>query len=350
MRVIIHSVFAPLVGGLEGIMQMLAEEVHAAGHEVTVVAPNPDPEGKCHFPFRVVRRPSFGQQLALARRCDLFVMGGLSLKAFAAPLMVGTPIAVSHQFCYAHERRPMTTSARVKFAAARLARLNICCSHYVADHLGAGVKTLTIPNCYDSNLFHTNDTPPRERDIAFVGRLVSDKGADLLVEAMAALARGEGGEPLRTTATIMGAGPEADRLRDQARDCGVLDQITFTGSLPAAAVADQLRRHRVMVAPARWKEPFGIVALEGIACGCVVVASGGGGLSEAVGPAGLTFPNNDAGAFAVQLRRALTEPGLMDQLRAQAPAHLAQHTRQAVGRRYVEAFEQAIGKKGRPGS
>jgi glycosyltransferase involved in cell wall biosynthesis len=90
-----------------------------------------------------------------------------------------------------------------------------------------------------------------------------------------------------------------------------------------------------------WNEPFGIVALEGMACGCVVVGSQGGGLSEAIGPGGLTFANGDVGALTEALRRVLIDAGLQQQLREAGAQHARQHTVPQIARRYLAVLEQA---------
>ena len=60
---------------------------------------------------------------------------------------------------------------------------------------------------------------------------------------------------------------------------GLERQVEFTGVLQGETLVRTLNAHRIMVVPSRTPEPFGVVALEGIACGCVVVGSEGGGLS-----------------------------------------------------------------------
>ena len=98
---------------------------------------------------------------------------------------------------------------------------------------------------------------------------------------------------------------------------------------------------QILVVPSRWREPFGIVALEGIACGCVAVGSAEGGLTEAIGSCGLTFPNGDGPALASVLARLLDDPAECDRLRANAPAHLARFTTRSVAAVYLDAMKNA---------
>jgi Glycosyltransferase len=99
-----------------------------------------------------------------------------------------------------------------------------------------------------------------------------------------------------------------------------------------------------LVVPSRYDEPFGIVALEGIACGCLVVGSSGGGLKEAIGPCGLTFPNGDAVALTNLLDRLLADPGAGHDLLGHAPEHLARHSAAAVALSYERVLNEAISR------
>jgi len=78
--------------------------------------------------------------------------------------------------------------------------------------------------------------------------------------------------------TIIGSGPEEYSLRKLADDIGITGQVSFLGVKRGEESARLLNQHEILVIPSRWEEPFGIVSLEGIACGCVVIGSEGGGL------------------------------------------------------------------------
>ena len=97
-----------------------------------------------------------------------------------------------------------------------------------------------------------------------------------------------------------------------------------------------------MIVPSRWAEPFGIVALEGIATGCALVASSGGGLPDAVGPCGLLFPNGDAAALALALKKVLSDEGCRHQIIEAGPVHLENFTPGHVASLYLSLFESLI--------
>jgi glycogen synthase len=103
-----------------------------------------------------------------------------------------------------------------------------------------------------------------------------------------------------------------------------------------------LNRHRLMVVPSRYDEPFGVVALEGIACGCVVVGSAGGGLPEAIGPCGRTFRNGSVEDLTAVLAEMLRHPERLAELRAGAAEHLARHGSARIARLYAAALGEGL--------
>jgi glycogen(starch) synthase len=85
---------------------------------------------------------------------------------------------------------------------------------------------------------------------------------------------------------VIGEGPCRNDLEERVRKLGLADQVEFLGAIVGEPLVNILNRHKILVVPSSWNEPFGIVALEGIACGCMVIGSSGGGLPEAIGPCG----------------------------------------------------------------
>jgi glycogen synthase len=119
-------------------------------------------------------------------------------------------------------------------------------------------------------------------------------------------------------------------------------QVIFAGQQSGNALAQTLNRHRVLAVPSRWAEPFGVVALEGIACGCVVVGSRDGGLQEAIGPCGLTFENGKVDELAAQLRRLINEPETRANLLKNAPEHLPKFQPDVIAAAYLRTMKKMI--------
>jgi glycogen(starch) synthase len=326
VRVLIVSyAFLPSIGGVETHTLMLAEELLRRGHEVAVITAT-ECDTPPSFPFPVHYQPSAWRQLALHRWADVVLHNSISLR-FAWPLLFAPrPWVIVHQGDY----RP----GRVRrFAVDRAA--NIAISQATARTIP--VPATVIPNAYRDAVFAHRNHGARQYRFGFVGRLVSDKGADHLLQALALL----GQHGVRPRCAIIGAGPEEAALKSQAQSLNVDGQVDFLGVKRDDDLAAALNDIDCLVVPSIWNEPFGIVALEGIACGCVVIGSQGGGLKDAIGPCGLTYPNGDLAALAAAMRRVLDEPALATTLRANAPEHLARHTARAVVDAYLRLMPRA---------
>ncbi|MEI7957588.1 MAG: glycosyltransferase family 4 protein [Verrucomicrobiota bacterium] len=328
-----HALY-PAIGGIETASELLAAEFVRLGHEVRVITQTPG-EDRGGWGFDVLRNPDARALLQAVRWCDVFFHNNISLQILWPLLLVRRPWVVTHQTWIARQDRSLNWRDHLKRFLLRCAT-NISISRAVAESIP--VASNLVPNPYRDDLFYPLPDVAREQDIVFLGRLVSDKGVDLLIEAVKLL--GDGG--LTAGLTVVGSGPEEANLKRLAQSLGVASQIHFVGPKSGVELARILNAHRVMAVPSRWAEPFGIVALEGIACGCVVVGSQEGGLPDAIGPCGVTFPNGDAKALASALCETLTRKERWEQLRAGAPEHLAKHTAGAVAATYLEIFQRAL--------
>jgi len=179
----------------------------------------------------------------------------------------------------------------------RLLHRVVCVSTYLRDRYAAGLtetgKLAILPN--PLSLADLPESPPdRRREILFAGRVVADKGVqDFLTACTAALPSLHG-----WSARIIGgdrfgpASPETDyvaSMREAARAAGV----AFDGPQPHSAVLAAMAAAAIVVVPSRWPEPFGLTALEAMASGAALIATGTGGLPELIGDAGiLLVPGN----------------------------------------------------------
>lgn len=336
LRICLCTRFAPATGGIETLAQSLAREWSSLRHSVTVVTDVPRSGCDEYWGnFEVHRQPSRRAILALVSKSDLLVHLNISLKFLWPMGVTKARLIASHQSWYfANQRVRNPREAAKRWVARRLAA-NISCSHAVREALKCGGEV--IPNSFDDVRFRLLGVP-QDRDLVFVGRLVSDKGVDLLIEAMSLLHK----RGARPSLTIVGGGPERRNLESLVRSHSLESQVEFMGETNHVKLPEILNRHRILVVPSLWDEPFGIVALEGAACGCVVVGSQGGGLPEAIGPCGVTFPNGDARQLAEKLAELLHDETALAQYRTAAPQHLARHTTSVIAQRYIEFFERTL--------
>jgi len=324
------------VGGIEQVGGIVASELHDRGHEVRVITQTPDPEAAARLPFPVFRQPGRAEIKAQIRWCEVYLQSNISLATLWPALFLRKPVLVVHHTWIARVDGTMGWQDRLKLLATRLVRRNLAVSTALAATIP--VRCGVVANPYRDDVFTEDSAAVRDRDLVFVGRLVSDKGCSILLEALVRLAT----DAIRPSLTVVGSGPELENLKAQAISSGLAGQVVFAGQKTGPELAAVLNRHRILVVPSLWKEPFGIVALEGIACGCIVVGSSGGGLPDAIGPCGETFPNGDAAGLASALRSLLESPGEISALQRGAQTHLARHTRSAVAESYLAELRSLL--------
>jgi glycosyltransferase involved in cell wall biosynthesis len=189
-------------------------------------------------------------------------------------------------------------------------------------------------------------TPPPRRDpgrgfvIGYVGRLVPEKGVDLLIRAAAGLAG-----PWHLG--IAGDGPERATLLALAKQLGVQDQVYFDGQLPSTRVPAYFGQMDVLVLPSRsqpnWEEQFGRVLTEAMACGTVVLGSRSGEIPRVIGDAGWTFPEDDVDTLREQLMRLMQDAELRADLGARGRQRVLERFTQArVAERTVQVYKEIL--------
>jgi glycosyltransferase involved in cell wall biosynthesis len=400
MKILFFSyTFAPNVGGIESVSAILAEKFAEAGHEVELVTETAEKENvQRSIPdrnYRITRRPSFLKLIRLLSWSKLVFQNNISLRSLIPALLMQKRVIVVHQTWLRHVRGGIGWNNRVKRMLLRFVT-NVAISEATREDLWPAddpparqFQIRVIGNPYHDGVFRLHPEIARNKALVFVGRLVSDKGVDVLLQALNVLpsleknvqpasavsasrtgsSRGEvglrGGErdsesfreraaqrPMaeegriehhnrwRPDLTIIGAGPEEERLRRLTRELGLEGQVTFADEKSAEELAATLNRHQIMVVPSRWPEPFGIVALEGIACGCVVVGSRDGGLREAIGPCGVTFKNGDERELADCLKTLLLDPQRRAVLQKDASAHLMKFRAEGVANAYLQLIKE----------
>ena len=161
----------------------------------------------------------------------------------------------------------------------------------------------------DTDLFTpaaTPDPPAARPTVLFVGKMVKNKGPLVVAEAVLALKEKYPDIVVR----FVGEGKDMPgEVRAMARSAGAESNVELLGFRPLADLPDLYRSAHVFCSPAEY-EGFGQVAIEAMACGCPVVASGAGGGGEAVvdGETGLLVAPNDAAATAAALDAILGDP------------------------------------------
>lgn len=138
--------------------------------------------------------------------------------------------------------------------------------------------------------------------IGFLGRLSPEKGADILLQAVAILKQ----KNIVVKVKIGGAGEEENSLRNLTEKLEITSQVEFCGWISNEQKPDFFKNIDVLCVPSHY-ESFGLVVLEAWAYGVPVIASEVDGLAEIIanGETGLLFPKNDATALAENIEKLL---------------------------------------------
>jgi glycogen(starch) synthase len=333
MKILMMSyAYPPSTGGIETFSSLMREAFVARGHEVRVVTEvaSPMPEDAAH---RVQRRPLKADLKQAIRWAEICMVCGVSLRFQIPALIAGKPLTITHQAWQEHDDGTRDNLQRLKLFVSRFG-LNIAVNSVLARDLKT--PALVIPNPLRGEIDLGPAFAERPRDVVFLGRLVREKGVAVLTDALARLhASGRA-----VTTTIIGDGPLRAELERQAAATEMPRAIEFAGRMAPAEFQPLLRQHKIMVVPSVYKEAFGIVTLEGLAAGCMTLVSQAGGLPEAVGPCGLTFPAGDSAALAALIQKLLDDPASTEPFREKIPAHVESFRPEHLGDRYLAAFDR----------
>lgn len=180
----------------------------------------------------------------------------------------------------------------------------------------------------DPEIYKPNGHEKREEVfcIGYIGRLVEEKGVDLLLRALSDL-------PGEWRLRILGSGPQKGRLESLVQELGLIGRVAFDSPIPSPGMPDYYRGLDLLVLPSRtrsnWKEQFGRVLIEAMASGVPVVGSDSGEIPHVIGDAGLIFPEDDALAFREAIEEIMGDERLRERL--------AQAGRERVLERYTQA-------------
>ena len=176
--------------------------------------------------------------------------------------------------------------------------------------------------------------------IGFVGRLVPHKGLDNLFHALA-LQRAA-----KWRLTIVGDGPERERLEQLATELRLAARVRWTGGLPAEQIASLWPDLDVLVQPSRaspeWRETNGQVLMEAMANEVAVLGTDSGVIPELIGDAGIVVPDGDLQALGnamEQLGDSGKRRGLAHAARARA---LRLYSDDAIAERTLQFWQQVV--------
>jgi glycosyltransferase involved in cell wall biosynthesis len=378
VRLLLYShTFWPNIGGVERVSQLLAEALSARGHSIHLVTPTPSSDALWDQaqPYRIWRQPSLPRLLALIARAEVVHGNGASFAAVLPALLLGrpalwthvawqllsvdglgwadglpTPLAPSASLAYYKSRLNLLPWLRQcvllharRWLAGRIAA-NVAISQWMLQRQPLPRQQL-IPNPVALPAYAWSNPAHRPIPLLFLGRLVSEKGFDVLLHALALLAKQP--DPLHPRLLVVGDGPLRQPWQQLAQKLGVADQLEFRGALSGAPLLAALDSCRIGVVPSAWEEPMGLVGVELLAAGLIPVVSQSGGLAENVSCVGRCFPNGDAAALARVLRDLLMQPPHVAWAAVQH--HIDRFQPQQIASRYESLYRSIAARSGQRG-
>lgn len=338
MKILMTCVpFFPKIGGVGIVTDLVARGLTRLGHEVTVVTLEAGDISKDPFIYSTLRCPTKLQLYREYRRAKVCIAHGPALQLIWPALFTSTPtIVIHHQIV-----DPVRSTFRRLFFQAIAARTR----HYaVSDIMVANTKfpLQRILNPFDDEIYHANSKSKRGiHELLFVGRLIPEKGIFDLLNACKALNQ----KGIDCSLTIVGDGSgrrEVERISGE----GVLaGKVKLLGELMPKQVAAVMQDFQLLVVPSNCGEAFGLVAIEGIACGNVVVGTNDGGLPEAVGECGVIVERGNSEALVGAIGQIMTHPEEVARLRSKANLHLERYRSQAVAQQYQNIAEAVCRRK-----
>lgn len=394
MRVLaVGNVYPPhLLGGYEVIWRGVTEQLRVDGHAARVLttdyrradvpadaADDPDVRRELRWYWNEHQWPAMSprERLRLERhnaqvfdrhltefRPDViawWAVGGMSLGLIERARRAGVPSAffvLDYWPRYGPERDLWTRMWSVRPRAAAVAerltglptqlrldgagRWLFCSRAMLDDTVAAGVdasdSAILAPGIERSYLEAPREPKPPEWGwrLLYIGRVVEQKGVRTAIESLAHL-------PEQARLRIVGEGDDGYRrqLTDLAGRLGVAGRVQFEPSQPRQSLHEIYRSADVVVFPVHWAEPWGLVPLEAMALGRLVVATGTGGSGDFLDDSknSLLFAPRDPRALAAAVSALADSPELRERLRRGGYETAARHGEDAFNRRAIDELQ-----------
>ena len=248
------------------------------------------------------------------------------------------------QNLHRHYPLPFSAFERANYCRARIAIAGNQDAAQVLRRKGFTGEIAVIPQFgVDPMIFSPAAAPMpaadrRQLRIGYAGGLLPEKGVADLLHACAAL-RGD------WRLKLAGEGSELAALQQLAAALHILERVHFVGRVDSSAMPAFYRTLDVLVLPSRttprWKEQFGRVLIEAMACGVAVIGSDSGEIPHVIGAAGLIFPEGDCAALTAHLQQLHDDPGARADLGAAGRRRvLAHYTMAQIAAQTVAVYRQ----------
>ncbi|GAB4530157.1 MAG: glycosyltransferase family 4 protein [Pleurocapsa sp.] len=185
--------------------------------------------------------------------------------------------------------------------------------------------------------------------IGFVGRFVPEKGILTLISALTRITN------LSCKLLLLGRGVLKQEIQKQAKEANIQERLIMVESVPHDAVPQYINLMDVLVLPSEttyqfktlsaigWKEQFGHVLIEAMACQVAVIGSDSGEIPHVIQDAGMTFPEGDTEALSNCLQQLIQQPQLTKSLAQKGRDRaLKLYTNYALAKRQLEFYQELL--------
>ncbi len=397
LRVLVVTVTAGGIGGMQRHTHDLVRGLVELGHDVEVLCPAAEGlasdlygarwtllEATGRYHPRWSAQLTAGYREAIQRgRLDVVHSESTSAAALARK-RIETPIVIAYHGNYlglakAHLRRSVSRPQSALTEVKQLSRMTwlflrhrntwafrncnaiVVSRQQLRDTARSGLisehQIDVVPNGVDVSDFRPADRSDARRRLGIgegfvltaVGRLNGEKGFDVALRAFARIAR----DVADVRLIVVGGGEERSALERLAQRLGVAARTDFVGAQLQEKVADYLVAADAFLFPTRREEAGPIVLLQAIACGLPVVASRIGGITEVLEvpdgpPAGLLVRPGSVSELEGAVRRLIDDPTLRSTLGAAARDRaVSEYSLETMVERTVAVYRAAIARNGR---
>ncbi len=202
----------------------------------------------------------------------------------------------------------------------------------------------------DPNLYQPPPPKPRPANwiptIGYIGRLVEEKGVQVLLEAVALLKQAYRVE-------IIGSGPYRTDLEVMSSRLGIRDRIAFRNSVAARDIPDVLAKLDILVVPSltrsNWMEQFGRVIIEAMACEVPVIGSDSGEIPFVLGDTGMVVSEGNREELALRIHDLLEDRELRADLAKRGRERVLKlYTQRQIAQRYYQVYNAMLGNGAMP--
>ena len=323
------AAFRPSIGGLEVLSEEFATAMSRRGHRIVVVTTCPASEKPGESSWRGVtvhrldlRRPLAERDLPALRvlhgqlreirqslRPDVIHWNESGPSSFFFPYARESSVAPA--LFALHEPFIARKPDGIKRKALSRADWVVAVSHSLMNDARETEPAILNRSCTIHNALPAPEIAPTALPfdpptLLCIGRVVPEKGFDLALRAMSRLRRNWP----KARLVIAGDGYEKKRLDALTMSLELGDCVEMTGWIDPSTIPNVINRATIVLMPGRWKEPFGLVALQAAQMGRPVIATGVGGVPEVVvdRSTGLIVPPESDAALADAIDALLADP------------------------------------------